>query len=375
MSFDSTGSEDSHKVRQEERNCNRFCRSWPLEESRTLPDAPFQLCKVKHKLATRRATTIRVPLNFDWNLKSMFQGTIAMKSHSWKQMVSTGILKFCIRGLLGRWQRQTLFFLCDTLASLCAKVVHSTQLDTLEQDVHTVLSLPERDYPVSLQMCVFHLLHHLPFYLKWFGPVYSFWMFPFKRFNSWLIRRDKNYWYPESTLIETYCLHEWANFLQATGDLPNDALLHAYEATLSTHHDSRSIFKQLTPYEHAQLEIYYQQVILLYHSLCEKYREEKRKARGKHDLRCFPETLSWTPTCGPALTPQETEMCKEVSCDITCMDRYTFEDFHGRTIVLTSKNGDTAHMSSSYTYVYAPTRKWFRHWPGTIFLHAFVFRK
>ena len=61
-------------------------------------------------------------------------------------------------------------------------------IDSLEEQVHKVLALLERDFPVSLQVIVFHLLHHLLMFMKQFGPVYSYWMYPYERFNSWVIR-------------------------------------------------------------------------------------------------------------------------------------------------------------------------------------------
>lgn len=46
-------------------------------------------------------------------------------------------------------------------------------LNVLEYDLHKALALLEWDFPVSLHVSVFHLLHHLPTYLRRFGPVYS----------------------------------------------------------------------------------------------------------------------------------------------------------------------------------------------------------
>ena len=69
--------------------------------------------------------------------------------------------------------------------------------------MHRALSLLERDFPVSLRASVFHLLHHLPYYIRGFGLTYSFWMYPFERFNSWVARCVLNRRFPESTVVET----------------------------------------------------------------------------------------------------------------------------------------------------------------------------
>ena len=49
-----------------------------------------------------------------------------------------------------------------------------------------------------------HLLHHIVDGIRRFGPVYSTWMFPYERFNSWMCRRALNRAHPEATVMETY---------------------------------------------------------------------------------------------------------------------------------------------------------------------------
>lgn len=80
-----------------------------------------------------------------------------MKSHEWKQLACNGILKFCLRGMLGQKQRRTLYKLFDVIALICAEDIDITSIDTLEQQVNRVLALLERDFPVPLQVIVFHL--------------------------------------------------------------------------------------------------------------------------------------------------------------------------------------------------------------------------
>ena len=131
-----------------------------------------------------------------------------MKSHEWKQVATNGILKFCLRNMLAHNQRHTLFELFDVIKALCTEEIdsmHITDLESrvhkaLESRVHKALVLIERDFPLSMQFIVFHLLHHLPMFLRRFGPVYGFWMFPYERFNSWFTRRVTNRRYPEGIL-------------------------------------------------------------------------------------------------------------------------------------------------------------------------------
>ena len=84
------------------------------------------------------------------------------------------------------------FFFLDTLSMVCVEVVDMNSLKLLEYNIHKALSRLERDFPVTLHIVVFHLLHHVPAYIARFGPVYSHWMYPYERFNSWLICRVHN---------------------------------------------------------------------------------------------------------------------------------------------------------------------------------------
>lgn len=83
-----------------------------------------------------------------------------------------------------------------------------------------VLSYLERDFPVSLHVIVFHLFHHMPMFLRRFGPAYGFWMYPMERFNRWICARITNRRHPESTVLESYRFFELAFFMQLSGKLP-----------------------------------------------------------------------------------------------------------------------------------------------------------
>ena len=45
-------------------------------------------------------------------------------------------------------------------------------------------------------------------------------MYPYERFNCWITRRVLNRRFPESNVIETYRLSEWATFMKVSGQLP-----------------------------------------------------------------------------------------------------------------------------------------------------------
>ena len=68
------------------------------------------------------------------------------------QLVSQGILKYCLRGMLGATQRQTLFAFVDVTTKLLQEHQDPTQLAKLEEDMNLVLALLERDFPASIQV-------------------------------------------------------------------------------------------------------------------------------------------------------------------------------------------------------------------------------
>ena len=57
-------------------------------------------------------------------------------------------------------------------------------------------------------------------------------MYPNERFNSWVTRQVLNRRFPESTVIETYRLSEWAHFMETSDQLPEGATLTRLTAAL-----------------------------------------------------------------------------------------------------------------------------------------------
>ena len=64
-----------------------------------------------------------------------------------------GVLKFCIHDMLAKQQEQTLFLFLDTLTSVLAESHHPGKLASLNDDLNTAMTLLERDFPISIQVC------------------------------------------------------------------------------------------------------------------------------------------------------------------------------------------------------------------------------
>lgn len=345
------GNADSAKVREEEKLRKRFPMSWMIGSQGKLRPAPFCLSKEDIQLANDRANRILVPYGFDWRPRDIFSKSTGMKSHEWKQLSCHGILKFCLRGMLGKRQRSTLFKLFDAIKFICAEVVLVNSLDGLEDQVHKVLALMERDFPVSMQVMVFHLFHHLPMFIKRFGPVYSFWMYSYERFNSWLTRRILNRRYPEATVIETYRLSEWAHFMELSGQI--------VEGTLRSIDNSSSLPEcnltthpvPLTEEVIECLRLYYCNDLPEYKELTEQYEEERNRARVAHQLNRFPAMCEWVPKYSQSLSSQQHEMCLGPVSNGMQLKRFVYKDKHGRTVVLRSAEYEPEHSYCRSSFV------------------------
>lgn len=63
-----------------------------------------------------------------------------------------GILKYCLRGMLGDEQHETMILFVDAITALCAPSRDAAKLDELQKQVDVSLARMERDFPLSLQV-------------------------------------------------------------------------------------------------------------------------------------------------------------------------------------------------------------------------------
>ena len=344
-----SGAEDSRKVRKEEQKRKRFKDSWVTDSnSKILPPAPFILSKTELELANDRAKKIRVPISFDWRPRDIF-GSKGMKSHEWKEVACSGILKYCLVNLLGSRQRSTLFKLFDLLSKLYSSEISDESSLLLEQETHKTLAMMERDFPVSLHVIVFHLLHHLPSFLARLGPVNGYWMYPFERFNSWISRRVTNRRFPESTVVETYRYYDLAGFLEMSGMIPNMSVAMISSSSSHDMNDPPNLNNEatLTRKDHLLLREIYRQENSEYKALYDRYEKEKQSARKYHKLKTFPEFEAWSPLTGPLLTETEQAFCNGPQVTISIFNSYSYRDHFNRESRITSQNSSASQKLST----------------------------
>ena len=169
-------------VLREERDHGRFLDLWPSEANgeddvQPLP-GPWELTPEEVRIANDRAMSICLPIGFGFKSGSWF--TNYQKIHrtsDWLKLVTTRILKFCLRGLLGERQRLVLFRLLDCLRDIAASVHTAVSLDALESLIHETLAEVELNFPAFLQVVMLHLHHHSVVAIRKYGTVYSTWMF------------------------------------------------------------------------------------------------------------------------------------------------------------------------------------------------------
>lgn len=86
-----SGVSDTKKVRNEEKECNRFADTWiepmPKKKKIHLPPAPFSLQKSDVAIANSRALNIRAPSGIDWKPCRLFQKP-HLKSNQWKHVLA-----------------------------------------------------------------------------------------------------------------------------------------------------------------------------------------------------------------------------------------------------------------------------------------------
>ena len=68
------------------------------------------------------------------------------------QIATQGILKYCLRGMLGKQQEETLIFFLDTVALLLSESQIHCRVKELKDRVNVALALLERDFPISIQV-------------------------------------------------------------------------------------------------------------------------------------------------------------------------------------------------------------------------------
>ncbi|XP_078659984.1 uncharacterized protein LOC144904726 [Branchiostoma floridae x Branchiostoma belcheri] len=194
----------------------------------------FQLSSQQKTEADQRLLSIRVPLGYDFKVRGLFHKQLGMKTIEWLKFFAADLAKYAMRGMLPTDQRETLFRLCETLQRIGAPVQNMEKLPELELNIHVTFSLLEKYFPLAMKTLMFHLPHHMTEIIQEFGPVTGYWMMPFERYMSFLLKRMTNRSRPEKSAVEAYKVSALCHDLGLAGEMPEttDPVESLHEATI-----------------------------------------------------------------------------------------------------------------------------------------------
>ena len=95
-----------------------------------------------------------------------------------------------------------------------------------------------------------------------------------------------------------------------------------------------------------KLQKYYEESIPEYFDLSQRYKEEQKKAKNRHELRKFPSIDKWTPS-GWMLTPTEKLMCLGPENSVKITKRFVHKNYSHRSITISSEQSLKSNCLSS----------------------------
>ena len=158
---------------------------------------------------------IKVPDGYSSNIRSLVDMKscilTGMKSHDC-HILMQHLLPVAIRSVLPRRVRDVITRLCLFFKSLCCKVIDPLKLPKLRDEIVEVLCELEKYFPPAFFDIMIHLTVHLVRELRYCGPVYLRWMYPFERYMKILKGYVRNRSRPEGCIVECYIAEEAVEF-------------------------------------------------------------------------------------------------------------------------------------------------------------------
>jgi len=149
-----------------------------------LPPAPHTLSKKEKEILCGVLFTLKVLDGYSSNPRN----NVSMKDlklHSMKahdcHVLMQQILPLALCHVLPKAVQNTICRIWFIYRWICAKMVDTTDLDNLQDDVVETLCLLEKYFPPSFFVIMIHLIVHLVQELRYCGPVAYRWMYPFER--------------------------------------------------------------------------------------------------------------------------------------------------------------------------------------------------
>ncbi|CAM8884970.1 unnamed protein product [Rhodiola kirilowii] len=158
---------------------------------------------------------VKVPYGFSSNIASLVSmkdlRLNGLKSHDCHTLTQQ-LLPIAIRGILSPKVRATVQRLCVIFSSLCAKVIETSELDGLQEQIVVTLCQLEMFFPPNFFDIMVHLNVHLVREHQILGPVHMRWMYPFERYMKVLKSYVRNRQSPEGCIVQGYIAEKVIEF-------------------------------------------------------------------------------------------------------------------------------------------------------------------
>ena len=177
------------------------------------PKAPYVFSESEKASFISLVTRTKVPSGYSSTLtKHVGEKRLAgLKSHDHHVLLQQ-ILPAAIRNSLSRGVRETLIRLGNLFQRICAKVVKTSEIESLRILSAEVLCLLEVHFPPGFFDIMTHLVIHLVDELEICGPVHARWCYSVERYLGVLTKyvRDKSK--PEAGMASGYMIDEKLGF-------------------------------------------------------------------------------------------------------------------------------------------------------------------
>ncbi|CAM8932305.1 unnamed protein product [Rhodiola kirilowii] len=180
-----------------------------------LPPSCTTLSKNEKTILCGCLKGVKVPYGYSSNIASLVSmkdlRLNGLKSHDYHVLIQQ-LLPIAIRGVLSPKVRSAVQRLCAIFSSLSAKVVDSSELDKLQDQIVVTLCQLEMFFPPSFFDVMVHLTVHLVREIRILGPVHMRWMYPFERYMKILKSYVRNRHRPEGCIVEGSITEEAVEF-------------------------------------------------------------------------------------------------------------------------------------------------------------------
>jgi hypothetical protein len=130
-------------------------------------------------------TSLWVPTNYcSAPLKHVVNKKLStMKAHDWHIFMQQLVL-LCLCELMDQWTKIGIMCLSRNFRCICAKVLNSTNMDTLWNDITITMCMLEMTMPPVFFDIMMHLVLHLVEELDMASPIHTRWMYCVERLNK-----------------------------------------------------------------------------------------------------------------------------------------------------------------------------------------------